>query len=83
MGYTIVGLKTKILEMYPEIEKLGVVSSLLFDEEKKAYVLKLKKGPHELATYIDSPDATRCMDGHVCVALGVQIRQFLDIFKEG
>ena len=83
MGYTIVGLKTKILEMYPEIEKLGVVSSLLYDEEKQAYVLKLKKGGHELSTYIDKPDATRCMDGHVCVALGVQIRQFLDNFKEG
>jgi hypothetical protein len=83
MGYTIVGLKTKILEMYPEIEKLGVVSSLTFDDEKKAYVLKLKKGVHELSTYIDKADATRCMEGHVCVALGVQVRQFLDNFKEG
>lgn len=83
MGYTIVGLKTKILEMYPEIEKLGVVSSLTFDDEKKVYLLKLKKGVHELGTYIDKPDADRCMDGHVCVALGVQVRQFLENFKEG
>ncbi|MCX5890884.1 MAG: hypothetical protein NTY36_15775 [Deltaproteobacteria bacterium] len=83
MGYTIAGLKTKILEMYPEIEKLGVVSSLTFDDEKKAYLLKLKKGVHELGTYIDKVDATRCLDGHVCVSLGVQVRQFLDNFKEG
>jgi hypothetical protein len=82
MSYTIAGLKTKILEMYPEIEKLGVVSSLTLDNEKKAYVLKLKKGQHELSTYIDKVDATRCLDGHVCVALGVQVRQFLDNFKE-
>jgi hypothetical protein len=82
MGYTIVGLKEKILEMYPEIPKLGVVSTLTFDEAKQAYLLKLKKGEHELGTYIDKADATRCMDGHVCVALGVQVRQFLENFKE-
>ena len=83
MGYTVVGLKTKILEMYPEIEKLGVIPSQTFDDEKKAYLQKLKKGVHELGTYIDKPDADRCMDGHVCVALGVQVRQFLENFKEG
>ncbi len=82
MGYTIVGLKEKILEMYPEIPKLGVVSTLTFEEDKQAYVLKLHKGPHELSTYIDKLDADRCMDGHVCVSLGVQVRQFLENFKE-
>ncbi len=82
MGYTIVGLKEKILEMYPEITKLGVVSTLTFDDQKQAYLLKLAKGPHELGTYIDKPDADRCMDGYVCVSLGVQVRQFLDNFKE-
>jgi hypothetical protein len=82
MGYTIVGLKEKILEMYPEIAKLKVVSTLTFDQGKNAYVLKLTKGPHELSTYIDKVDADRCMDGHVCVSLGVQVRQFLENFKE-
>ena len=82
MGYTIAGLKNKILEMYPEIEKFGVASSLLYDEEKKIYLLKLKKGVHELGTYIDKADADRCMDGHVCVALGVQVGQFLENFKK-
>ena len=82
MGYTVVGLKTKILEMYPEIEKMKVIPSLTFDAGKNAYVLKLTKGPHELSTYIDKADADRCMDGHVCVSLGVQVRQFLENFKE-
>jgi hypothetical protein len=83
MGYTVVGLKEKIMEMYPEIAKLGVISTLVYDEEKKAYVLKLHKGPHELSTYIDKPDADRCLDGQVCVSLGIQVRQFLENFKEG
>jgi hypothetical protein len=82
MGYSIEGLKEKILEMYPELDRRGVLSTLSYDRDKKAYVLKLKKGGHELATYIDQPDASRCLDGHVCIALGIQIRQFLDNFQE-
>jgi len=82
MSYTIEDLTKKILEMYPELERKGVVSTLSYDRDKKAYVLKLKKGGHELATYIDQPDASRCLDGHVCIALGVQIGQFLDNFQE-
>jgi hypothetical protein len=35
MGYTIAGLKDKIMKMYPEIAKYGVVSDLTFDEGKK------------------------------------------------
>jgi hypothetical protein len=83
MGYTIVGLKDRILEMYPEIAKLKVVSTLTFDEGKNAYVLKLTKGPHELSTYIEQVDADKCMGGIECVHLGVQVRQFLENFKEG
>jgi hypothetical protein len=83
MGYTVVGLKDKVLEMYPEVEKLGVVSSMLWDEDKKAYVFKLSKGRHELSTYIDKADADKCMNGVECIHLGVQVRQFLENFKEG
>ncbi len=83
MGYTIAGLKTKILEMYPEIAKYGVIPSLTFDDAKKTYVFKLTKGPHELSTYIDQVDADACMGGKECIHLGVQIRQFLENFQEG
>jgi len=83
MGYTVVGLKTKILEIYPEIATYAVIRSLTFDDEKKTYVFKLTKGPHELSTYIDQADADACMGGKECIHLGVQIRQFLENFKEG
>jgi hypothetical protein len=82
MGYNMAGLKEKILEMYPELARKGVATTLSYDHDQKAYVLKLKKGAHELATFIDQPDASRCLDGHVCIALGIQIRQFLDNFQE-
>jgi hypothetical protein len=82
MGYTVVGLKTKVLERYPEIEKMKVIPGLIFDEGKTAYVLKLTKGPHALSTYIDKVDADRCLNGIECIHRGVQARQFLENFKE-
>jgi len=83
MGYTIADLQGKIMEMYPEIDKYGVTASLDFDGRKKTYVFKLTKGPHELSTYIDAADADACMGGKECIHLGVQIREFLENFKEG
>lgn len=83
MGYTIAGLKDKILALHPEIAQHGIVPSLTFDADKKAYVLTLTKGAHKLSTYIDKPDASRCMDGHVCVGLALQVAQFIANFQEG
>lgn len=83
MEYTITDLKDKIMAMYPEIAQYGVESSLILDHEKKTYVFKLTKAPHELSTYIDQADADACMGGKECIHLGIQIRQFLENFKEG
>ncbi len=81
MGYTIVALKDKILEMYPEIEKQGISASLEFDEQKNAYIVKFKKEQHELITYLEKKDADDCMGGIKCVYLGIQIGQFVKNFE--
>ena len=85
MGYTIVGLKDKVLEMYPELERRGITVSLSFDAEKDAYVLKMHKGAHELTTHLERQDADDCMNGIKCVSLGVQVEQFSKNFalREG
>lgn len=82
MAHTIAEIKNKVHEMYPDIDKYGVASSLTYDKGKKTYVLELKKGPHHLSTYIDKVDADKCMDGIECVHLGVQIGQFMENFKK-
>ncbi len=82
MGYTNVGLKDKIMEMYPEIAKYGISTSLDFSSEKNAYILKFKKGQHELTTHLEKKDADECMDGIKCVYLGVQVGQFIQNFGE-
>lgn len=80
MGYTIVGLKEKILEMYPELNQHGIAVNLVFDAEKDAYVVKMHKGSHELTTHLERRDADDCMNGVKCVTFGIQIEQFFKNF---
>jgi len=80
MGYTNIALKDKIMEMYPDIEKLKLSCSLDFDKDKNAYIVKLKKGMKELTTHLEKKDADACMDGIKCVYLGVQVGQFIKNF---
>jgi hypothetical protein len=81
MGYTIVALKDKIMEMYPDTEKHNISVGLEFSDEKNAYVVKFKRGKHELTTHLEKKDADDCMDGIKCIYLGVQIGQFIKNFE--
>ena len=80
MGYTVVGLKDKILEMYPELEQHGVTVNLAFAPEKGAYVIHMQRGGHELTTHLERQDADDCMNGIKCVSLGMQVEQFVKNF---
>jgi hypothetical protein len=81
MGYTNVALKSKIVEMYPDIEKFKFAVGLDFDKDKNAYIVTLRKGAKELTTLLEKKDADDCMDGIKCVYLGVQIAQFIKNFE--
>lgn len=85
MAYTIVALKDKVLEMYPELERKGIAVNLSFDAQKDAYILRMHKGPHELTTHLERQDADDCMNGIKCVSLGIQVEQFSGNFaiREG
>jgi len=82
MAYTIVALKDKITEMYPEVEKHGISVGLEFSEEKNAYILHFKKDHHELTTHLEKKDADDCMNNIKCVYLGIQVSQFIKNFEE-
>jgi hypothetical protein len=81
MGYTIVALKDKILEMYPDVAKHGISVGLVFNEEKNAYIVKFTKDKHELTTHLEKKDADDCMNNIKCVYLGVQVGQFIKNFE--
>ncbi len=81
MGYALDELKAKIVDFYPEIEKHQLETSMTFDKEKNAYVIKIQKGEHVLTTFLDKPDADSCMEGNKCVYLGLHIAEFIKNFE--
>jgi hypothetical protein len=82
MTYTIVALKDKIMEMYPEIRQHSFAVGLTFDEAKDAYIVTFSREGRELSTHLDRKDADDCMNGLKCVYLGVQVAQFIRNFEE-
>ncbi len=81
MAYTIDDLKEKIGEMYPEIKQHDISMGIEQDINKKAYIIKFKRGNNELTTHLDFKDADDCMNNIKCIYLGVQIEQFIKNFE--
>lgn len=81
MGHSNGALRDKIMEMYPEIENHDISVSLDYDAQKIAYIVRFKKGAHELTTHLEKKDADECMNGIKCVYLGVQVGQFIKNFE--
>jgi len=82
MGYTQVALEDKLFEIYPELRQSEVSMSLRFDEGLSDWIIGLSKDGHKLETHLSEADAHLCMDGHVCIPLGVKIGEFLDTFRQ-
>ena len=65
----------KIKSIYPDIGTCGIDVKVDYDNAKKAWIVDLKKGSHELKTHLEPEDADMCMDGKQCIGLGIQIAQ--------
>lgn len=65
----------KITSLYPDIGVCGIDIDINFDEDKKTWVVDLKKDGQELKHYLEVPDAESCMLGKQCVSLGLEIAQ--------
>ncbi|HET97224.1 MAG TPA: hypothetical protein ENN98_00680 [Desulfurivibrio alkaliphilus] len=72
----------KIKEVFPEIGSCGINLKVDYDDSEKAWVVDLKKGDHELKTYLEEPEAQQCMEGKQCVSLGLQIGQLRKNIEE-
>jgi hypothetical protein len=77
MGYSEAELEKKLLEMYPEITKFGLSLRLEFDEAKNAWVVSFEKGDHKRHAFLDKKDADSCIEGNVCIYLGVLVAQYI------
>ncbi len=65
----------KIIELYPDIGACGIDVDVTYDENKKSWVVDLKKDQFELKTYLEDGDADKCMLGQQCVSLGIEVAQ--------
>ena len=65
----------KITSIYPDIGECGIDVDVEYDETKKAWIVDLKKGEHELKTHLELAEADECMEGKQCVSLGLQVAQ--------
>lgn len=81
MGYTVVALKDKVMDMYPEIAQYGISVAINFSEQDNAYVISFRRNGRELSTRLEKREADDCMDGIRCVHLGVQVEQFIRNFE--
>jgi len=77
MGYTKADVEKKLLNMYPEIQKFGLSLGLEFDEGKNAWVVSFQKGNVKRHAFLDKTDADSCMEGNMCIYLGVLIAQYI------
>lgn len=68
-------LCAKIKEVFPEIGTCGIDLGVDYDQQNQAWVVDLKKGGHELKTFLEEKEAQQCMEGKQCVSLGLQIGQ--------
>jgi hypothetical protein len=71
----------KIISIYPDIGECGIDVDVDYNEAKKAWVVELKHGEHQLSTHLEDEDADACMEGRECIYLGTQIAQLADNIK--
>ncbi len=71
----------KIKDIYPDIGECGIDVKVDYDNEKKAWIVDLKKDRHELKTHLEPEDAETCMQGKQCIGLGLQIAQLKENIK--
>jgi len=83
MGYTQVALEEKLFEMYPDLREYGISLKIEFDESKNAWIIHFEKGGRKRYAILDKKDADSCMDGNVCIYLGVLVSQYIkDLERE-
>ncbi len=72
----------KIRSMFPDIGECGIDVTVDFDDDKKAWVVDLKKGTEHLKTHLEVEEADSCVAGKQCVGLGIQIAQLRANLKD-
>ena len=76
-------LRSRILSIYPEIERFGLGLDLDYDKSQEAWIATVSKGEHRLSTHLEAQDVESCLQGRECYHLGAQLGRFIRYYCEG
>ena len=65
----------KIEEVIPNAGVCGVDFDVEFDENAQAWAVDLHHGQHHLRTFIETEEASSCVEGKLCIPLGMQVAE--------
>jgi len=71
----------KIEEVFPQAGACGIDYDVDFDESNKAWTVDLHHGSHHLKTFIETDEANSCLEGKMCLPLGLQVAQLKRNFE--
>jgi hypothetical protein len=75
-------LCSMIKGLHPAIGEYEIDIKVSWDNDKKIWVVDLKKGEHRLSTYLEPDDAALCLEAKECPALRTKIDELkADIIK--
>ncbi len=70
----------KIEEVFPDAGVCGIDFDVEFDAKNNAWSVDLHHGSQHLKTFIETYEASECMEGKLCIPLGMQIAQLKQNF---
>jgi len=82
MAMTKTELKSKIIQLFPEIEKYGLDLDVEMDKTKNVWLAKFNKDEHRLVTHLEEKDVEDCLAGIKCYKIGIQLGQFIRNYCE-
>jgi hypothetical protein len=65
----------KIEEVMPNAGVCGIDFDVEFDDNVQAWAVDLHHGHHHLRTFLETDEASSCIEGKSCISLGMQISQ--------
>lgn len=71
----------KIRSINPDIGECGIHLNVDFDDRNDAWSVKLRQGNRSLTTFVETEDASECINKDFCLGLEFQIVQLKDNIK--
>ena len=77
MNYHKEDLERKLLEIYPELKRVGVSVELEFDHKRDSWILSFTRGHFKKHAFLHQKDAEACMEGRMCMYLWGIVDQYV------